>query len=459
MRSSRPADCLWAAALVTLPLVGVGTSRALGGPEFATGLQPAYLLVTAAWAVRVGELGSARLRRDWRRRLADRANRPLLVTVAGTLAVVLISALGLRLAPAPVVGQEAWPRYLKQVVQLLLMLGFLVHAGLWTRGPARWRATLGWLALGLGGQLVYAPLQAWYTAGGITWLGPVERAATSNPGILSGSSWLYLGTVTAIPRLRGTMCEPLYLGSLLVVMVPLASLGRRRWLTAAALVMLVGTWSRAAWLAMLAGAAVWAVARRRAGLPGPGRRVVIAAVVALVVAAGAGWAVFGADALQLPWRRFSQILDPADWSNLTRFYSLQAAWRTALLSPVVGVGWGQFAYHFYDVVDLGGLQSQFSWPVVNSLPLLVLSETGLVGFLALFAGLTWLGRRTWKQLVVGTLARRRRLAAVAAAMAAMAVQLAMFSQYNLPHLWVVAGLWLAALAERPQPGSGRRVTP
>ena len=61
---------------------------------------------------------------------------------------------------------------------------------------------------------------------------------------------------------------------------------------------------------------------------------------------------------------------------------MQAAWRAFALSPVVGIGWGQFGWHFPALVDPAGLQAMFTWPVVANFPLLVLCETGLIGFAA-----------------------------------------------------------------------------
>jgi O-antigen ligase len=289
---------------------------------------------------------------------------------------------------------------------------------------------------------------------GLAWL---EQILTSNPGILSGSERLYLEGFTTIPRLRGTMCEPLYLGSYLVGVLPfLASQGRRR-LALVATVVLLLTWSRGAWLAALVAGAVWWALRRRAGLAGPDRRVLAWLVGALLAGMVLVVLVAGPDALLWPGRRLAQTLDRTDWSNLTRLYSLQAAWRAFLHSPVVGVGWGQFPYHFYALVDLPGLQSQFTWPVVNNVPLLVLCETGLLGFLVLAGAAGTLLVATWRALArQADPARKARLAALAAGGCGLAAQLQFFSQYNLPHLWVVPGLWLAALAALPPSKMARR---
>jgi O-antigen ligase len=328
------------------------------------------------------------------------------------------------------------------------MLAFLAYPALWTRGPRRWRWTLGLLAVATGAELLYAAVLAVHQLGELPLVASLDRLATSNPAILAGSDRLYLGGYTTLPRLRGTMCEPLYLGSYLVAVIPLLALRERRWLPWLAGGALLLTWSRAAWAAAAGGLALWWLLRRRARLPGPPRRVWLAAASAAAAALVLVMLVAGPDALLWPARRVAQTLDGGDWSNLTRYYSFQAAWRCFLSSPVVGVGWGQFPYHFYALVDVPGLESQFTWPVVNSVPLLVLAETGVVGLAVVVAAVVAVGRGTWRILArLDDRRRAARLAALAAAGGGLGLQLLVFSQYNLPHLWVVPGLWLAALAE------------
>jgi len=137
-----------------------------------------------------------------------------------------------------------------------------------------------------------------------------------------------------------------------------------------------------------------------------------------------------------------------DWSNLTRLYSMQAAWRGFLLSPAWGIGWGQFAFHFPLLVDPMGLQSQFTWPVVNNLPLKVLCETGLLGFMMLVATVLYLTKSIWGAVVSNRIAsdeKRMRVVVTAAAVFGIWTQLLTFSQYNLPHIALASGLLLAAL--------------
>ncbi len=303
---------------------------------------------------------------------------------------MLLSALGLVIAPGPEPAVMLWLRYGKQVVQLAVMVGVPGLAGL--RRCAGRRAGAG-------------PRACWWPArccrrlrgccSGSTGTGRgrccrlLERFFTSNPAILSGSEQLHLGDgFRDVPRLRGTACEPLYLGNYLLLVLPAVALtgwrrGPRGGVAAVLGLLLVLTWSRGAWLAGRGrsrhGGRPGADRPRPAGptlrrpswrgLGGGRRRRARAGA-----AAGAG--------PPGPARRSAcaESFSRRDWSNLTRLYSMQAAWRAFLLSPVVGVGWGQFGWHFPVLVDAAGLQSQFQWPVVNNFPLQILCETGLVGF-------------------------------------------------------------------------------
>ena len=454
------ADGCYGAALLTLPLVGVGLVHLVSGVDLGAGLQPAYLLLALAWGLRLWDLSRPHADRDRQRFRQSAATRRGFVWTLIGAAVVLLSGLGLVLAPAPLLGQEAWPRFGKQILQLGIMVACLGYPALWTRGPRRWRWTVTLLAWAVGAQIVYSGLLAVHQLTGLPGFDLVDGVFTSNPAILAGSDQLYLGGFTALPRLRGTMSEPLYLGSLLVGFLPLlAAYGHRR-LAALGAVVLLLTWSRGAWVAGGCGLAAWWIMHRCARLPGPSRRWFFGAIGGAALAMLVITLMAGPDALLWPLRRLIQTFDRGDWSNLTRYYSFQAAWRCFLESPLVGVGWGQYPYHFYALVDLPGLDSQFTWPVVNSVPLLVLSETGVLGLGFLVAVLVAVWRLTGRVLASEICpARRARLAALAAGGFGLGVQLLVFSQYNLPHLWVLSGLWLAALAEAPMASERRQGAP
>ncbi len=438
-----------AATLVTLPWVGCGVVHLLAGIDVGTGIQPAYLgiaLLAVAASRRGGIAGVLAAQPGWWRRWWVLA-----------LVAILVSGLGLVRCPAPAVPAAQWARFGRQVLQWLLLAAYPLLLVWWLRGERRWRLVERALLAGLAFQLLYAACQLVafrHPFPGWTFL---ERIFTSNPGILCGSEELYLGRhFSGIPRLRGTACEPLYLGNYLLLLLPwsvAAAAGDRRrlWAPVGAAVLLLGTWSRGAWLAALPLLVAGVVLARRAGLRPTtgGRRLVPAA--AILVAGGAVAVVAGGhgDWLLLPWRRLLQSLSREDWSNLTRLYSHQAAWRMFRHCPVWGVGWGQFGYQFPWFVDLRGLQSQFTWPVVNDYPLRILAETGLLGAGGFAAAVAATARRVWQAADRLTGAglppvTRRRLVAATAAVCGVWAQLLTFSQVNLPHIWVALGLLIAA---------------
>ncbi len=436
----------WAtlACLATLPWIGLCVVTAGTGRDLGAGFQPAYLLlalaVLASW--RGGAYAGGRTLRAL----------PAAWIWPAALLTILLSAFGVWRAPGLAVPADAWARYGRQVVQWLLMAGFALHLGAWLRGDRRWRLALTALAAGLVFQVLYGAWQAlnFYHPGAVfAWL---EGVFTSNPAVLSGSEELYLGRdFVGIPRVRGTACEPLYLGNYVLALLPwtiLLAVRARRWLwlPAAAVLLLAATWSRGAWLAagpglLVALVGLWRLGRLRArilwrGLAAAGL------LLALLLLLSDG------RALSLLVQRVQQSFSREDWSNLTRLYSMQAAWRAFVAQPLLGIGWGQFGHHFALLVDPMGLQSQFAWPVVNNYPLAVLCETGLIGFAALAASVAALARRVWRALGERTAsADPGRVLAAAAGVAAVWSQLLTFSQWNLPHIWVAVGLLLAALAD------------
>jgi len=461
----RTAQICYGAALITLPWVGVGTIHLLTGRDLGAGLQPSWLLLAVATVCLALDL----LRRgEWRRLTSGLGLADLpgwwrwAVPVAG--GVLLVSALGIVLAPVNESPSTVWMRFFKQLLQAAIMGAFVLWPALWTRGRGRWHWTVELLTIGLLLQLGYSLLQGIHYFRPLDLMTYLERIFTSNPAILSGSEQLYLGhAFRDIPRLRGTVCEPLYLGNYLLMVLPWLLLRRAgrgaKLIGLAGVLLLVLTWSRGAWLGAGVALMVALILKPRIDgapsgrdRPHGGARVWPWWAWCLALAVGVVLLVWQRDLLLLPLQRILQSLDRTDWSNLTRIYSMQAAWRAFLLSPVVGVGWGQFPWHFPLLVDPMGLQSQFTWPVVNNFYLQILCETGVLGLLLLTLFVLDLGRSMLKKVLgIGTATDRR--VTLAAAVAAVGVwsQLMTFSQYNLPHIWLTVGLCLAALKDDEVP--------
>lgn len=479
---TRLSTFFYGAALVTLPWVGVGLLKISTGRDWGGGLQPAWLfLALAVLCAGLDRLRSGSLRQGMTLDIPRPLGRWWLLGSAAIFLVVVISIAGLRLAPSGEPADATLGRFFKQLIQLGVMAVFAVWPALWTRGPRRWAWTVKLLLIGGLIQVTYGILQGvnyYHPLAGFAWM---ESIFTSNPSILSGSGELYLGdSFRDVPRLRGTVCEPLYLGNYLLFLLPLLvvpvwSVRTRRLVAGAFVILLLGTWSRGAWLGligqtMLAAGLVFSL-RSIAGLDlfRFGRRnfklVVIGVGVLLAVVPVVGLAT-GWEGLLFPYRRLAQTFSGQDWSNLTRIYSMQAAWRAFLLSPIFGIGWGQFGWHFATLVDPMGLQSQFTWPVVSNFPLLILCETGLVGFMVLVAWSLGLVRAILSRVSAllrppaaegSTLRPAHLLIATTVSVAGVWLQLLTFSQYNLPHIWVSVGLLLAMLADvDPGPRAARK---
>jgi len=456
MRKTIP-EMLYGGSLLTLSLVGVGVVHFLTGKDMGSGLQPSWVFLGLALMVPVFRaVFSSNFGGDepwWRFQ-----SRNVLIVFAGSLLVVLVSGFGLKVAPSLESFSSAGWRLGRQLVQLLIMLFFLGWSATWTRGEDRWRFTLDLLFAGVFVQVVYGVFQEVNFYFPQALFASLEHLFTSNPSILSGSEKLYLNNaLQEIPRLRGTMCEPLYLGNFLLMAWPFLLVWRRPvWLRmvlgAALTLLLLLTWSRGAWLGALGQMiflGLFWLRSKTMNRPdmtsrrGPGKFGIFGAILLLPsVFFLVNFMVGGVFS-----QRLMATFNNQDWSNLTRLYSMKAGWLAFLESPVVGVGWGQFAYHFPLLVEPMGLQSQFSWPVVNNFPLQVLCETGLIGALFLFGVGGYLTRQSW--LLVGRkfsgqLSNPMVLPAFVG-VAGVWIQLMTFSQYNLAHIWISLGLLLAAI--------------
>ena len=456
MRKKIP-EMLYGGSLLTLSFVGVGVVHFLTGKDLGGGLQPAWLFLALAILLLISRVfvnADFESGQPWWRDIP----LSLFVIISGSLLVVIISVWGLKVAPSMEPASSALWRWGRQIIQLLIMFFFLGWVAVWTRGKGRWRFTLDLLFCGLIFQVFYGLFQEINFFHPQGWFAPLEHLFTSNPSILSGSEKLYINnSLQEIPRLRGTMCEPLYLGNFLLMVWPFLLVWRRpvilRWVLGAALaLLLLLTWSRGAWLGAAGQLVILVLLKLRSkvltqqnenGLQWPSRSIILATVVLLP----AGLVLVNWLAGGFLSQRLMASFNNQDWSNLTRLYSMKAAWLAFLESPVVGTGWGQFAFHFPLLVEPMGLQSQFSWPVVNNFPLQILSETGLIGALFFLGVTVYLLRKSW--LLAGFKSEGQltnpMILPAAVSVGGVWIQLMTFSQYNLPHIWVGLGLLLAAI--------------
>ena len=480
-------DRLLALSFFLLPWIGVGVMALLGGRSPGTGAQPA-LLTGALVLLSALFLGRPHVDRDGERILAV-----LSWTVLGAAAVWGLDEMGLQ-------GDWPWLKALKQLIQLVYFFALAsVPAMVLSRSPDPAGVLWRWERAASAGMLVASTVGLYLAAAfylDLPGRDALMRVFSSNPSIAAGSDELFLGQhFVGIVRVRSGAAEPLYFGSYLLCVLPATAVawvaaGRwgRLWRGVAlilGLASMVLTFSRGVYLGAALLLTLVAVAMGRGLLPRPRRRTVLVAAAIGLVGGGGLAAVFSGVALwELPalmLRRMAQSFASHDLSNLTRLASWHAALVMFLQHPLQGAGWGAFGFWFYRIE--GASEALFAWPVTNSLLLRILAETGMVGAL-LWALALWrpLAPLRWPWTAGGGVGAAgetmgmsgpparvgdgpavevsRRAPSLspavgfvlAATVAAMLLQLMTFSQINLPHLWLGAGV--AAAVARCSTGEG-----
>jgi len=433
-------------ALLSAPWAGVGLFHLVLGRSLGAGIQPAYipllaLVVTVAWS-------TSRNRDDNWFGLWTIALGWTLITTTWTWTRDVVG----------LAGDVPWEKSLKQAV----LWCFFVTAAVSTAVVVRARGARAFeraATLGLGLAAVVGLIQAVSFHGGIPGGSLLERIVSSNPSIASGSGELYLGDrFVGIPRVRGPFPEPLHFGSYLVAAVPISVAGAwvhhgraRAWRVGVALLgalCLVMTFSRGAWAGAFVVVLAVGVGMARRILPAPPLRVGIASAVGCVaVGLVAAPVLTGHGLFDLPGlvaQRVAQSFAAHDMSNLTRFWSWRVAWDLFAERPVQGIGWGGFGFWYFERAGSMGSGAHFGWPMVNNLPLQLLAELGAAGFL-LWAAVLTPGMRA-----LGASRPAPEAFLLACAVAGTLVHLLTFSQWDLPHLWILFGAAVGAGSRIPR---------
>jgi len=230
---TRSIKLLLAATLLLLPVIGLGTVYLLTGHDSGAGFQPSYITMALIFILAISRaLGQIQRPGSMLQSVYRAVPAPYWLIMAGSVAVVLLSALGLRIAPVAENSTLVWGRFLRQFLQLLIMGCFTffltVHLSLKRDGHRdRWQSFARFLVFGALVQVVYGLLQEIHFFHPMGFFPGLDRVFTSNPTILSGSETLYLNnTFQDVPRLRGMACEPLYLGNYLLLVWPFVFLTR-----------------------------------------------------------------------------------------------------------------------------------------------------------------------------------------------------------------------------------------
>ncbi len=264
---------------------------------------------------------------------------------------------------------------------------------------------------------------------------------------------VYLPTGMYLTRVQSTFLEPLHFASFLLVTIPVCLAlyfakvkeFNPAFLFSALLVMVIAmilTIARGGYLGLLASAfAVFLFSRggrRKKGnllkvlLPFAAVVIVLGALVLYIAPPGiVSTTIFGGTAIR-------------GGSSFTRMLLIKDAWSMFLESPVFGVGIGNYGPYvnqkvfrsIINVVDFG---------TVNNVPMEVLAESGILGFLAL--GLVFFGflKGTWKGLnKANSPLLSALLIGLIASFFGLSVQYLTYSPFYGEWTWFMLGLSMAA---------------
>lgn len=239
-------------------------------------------------------------------------------------------------------------------------------------------------------RLLFCALAFWAASRSFADEGASKFLTAWSAGATAAALWAILQAVAGQDRPFASFGNPIFLGTALASALPIALARayeqRGRWTAAAALqgAALLLTHSRAAAFGLLAGLALWALARLH------GRRLAAALGAAAVVAAAAAWAFRG-----------------REWTHGLIWRDALALWRA---HPLLGCGLGRFHLEFPAFAS-EALKAR--WPegrvIVNFAHneyLQTLAETGPLGLAALAAvpAAAWLALRRSASLERGAAA-------------------------------------------------------
>jgi hypothetical protein len=353
-------------------------------------------LLTMDWDVVLARLGQLR---NWD------AYDVLLQPLVWLGLVLAVAAVSIEISQA---GAWGWYRWLKLIEGGVVAIWIV---GRW-QDDRRWRWYGGILLAGLGFESLMM-IGEWWRQGslGWQWLGEWQFEVTT-PGIAK----IIVGHRQLL-RPMATFAHPNIAGGVLAVSLPLAWLWLRNlgseaplittyiskvWLGVAGLALFL-SFSRSAWLTagILAGLTLaYYASVERSPLIWPSHAwAKIGASAALLV--GLGWL-----AQPLVVSRFESLATTDTWSLGLRQQLSQVAWQLWRSSPWLGVGLNNFTLHTPEL-----LYNSIHWQQpVHAVWLLVLSELGVLGLLAL--GGLWLSVLAWPLLMIWQARERTKPAVV-----------------------------------------------
>ena len=272
-------------------------------------------------------------------------------------------------------------------------------------------------------------------------------------------------------RIWSTLSEPVWFGDYLVVVIPLLTayvLARQRplpmpqrWhlaLLAPLLLALLLTFARSAWFALLAALAVLALIffRPREIL----RWAIILAVIGLLLIPVDMMIARlpiakGASLLQAVASRFVSPFQQADFGNIHRYTGMITALDMFRAHPWLGVGYGNFGFHFYLHKPSWG-QTISDWfdvfPVMSGgMFFRLLAETGIIGaaaFALLLLAVASEGLHAWRSLR-GDSFLSATAAGLLASFVGLVVRIVMDDSIHFTYTWFIVA-FIVILAQRAE---------
>lgn len=263
-----------------------------------------------------------------------------------------------------------------------------------------------------------------------------------------------------IPRIRSTCEEPIFLGLFLMTIIPVLSailFSKRKEfyfknmlpMLVTMMVCLVLTFSRSAWISCIP-AFLFIVYQYRSVISRNLVKFIMAVGGFLLFLILLDMMVFRGALYNYAVMRSTGVLTGEEFSSFTRWESIYVAFNLFLVHPVLGVGIGNFNFHFMDYVPLqhfiffiayGGF---FSPPTVGNLFMGFLAEMGILGFITLiwlfiaifkssFKALKASWDSRWNPLLVGGIA----------SIIALIVNYQFISTFTFCYVWILFGFIVA----------------
>lgn len=389
------------------------------------------------------------------------ASRLFLALIAVTIASVFMSWF------APLnewKGDVLWWKTIKQVLQLLIAFASFACPLLYIDSPGKLAESIRLYAAGMLVSVLYGSLEMLHYLGvetlGFSFLADIVHAGTFF-GAADKPNLVFLPSLSGFPRLRLLASEPSMAGDYILSVLPLVAFcalgrGRLRWrvMLAAGVALLLLTFSVGSWVALgiAVPAALCMLLRYRA----QASRLLLVVFIAAALSGPITMLSSNASGpLTVPLEVLGRLSrTDTDISVSGRMLENQTAWKLFLDYPVLGVGVGNWVFHYptrmmdvpttYVYLKKQVSESGFNRASgINNLFLRMLCETGIVG-LGLFCAFIFTILRTAYDVARAHPSLASVGVALMTAALAVVIHFNSLSAFDKRYWWFVFGIVTAA---------------